>query len=108
MRIVKLPLIETHKSSEKEKTKQHYDAEKKAYTSEKPKDWAFMEQSDKVLKNLPATWMQYPNTLQGMKQIISMEYEEFCHAEGSESMSHELVHLASACLHLWRKLNHAE
>ena len=71
-----------------------------------------MQQSGEVLKNIPATWMQYPNTVDGMVKIIKMEYGEAMGAVkdqlGTEAVSHELVHLASACLHLWRRLNHAE
>lgn len=99
-----------------EKTKkeatEYYDPEKKTYSLVKPKDWAFMEQSDETLKNLPATWIQYPNTAEGMVKIIEMEYGEVMAAwkekMGDKAVSHELVHLASACLHLWRRLNHAE
>ena len=95
-----------------EEAKMHFDAEKKEWTKDKPKDWAFMEQSGKTLKNLPATWMRYPDTPEGMVKIIEMEYGEVMAAckdqLGTEAVSHELVHLASACLHLWRRLNHAE
>ena len=95
-----------------ESAKMHFDAEKREWTKDKPKDWVFMEQSGQVLKNLPATWMQYPNTLEGMTKIIEMEYGEVMAAWkdklGAEAVSRELVHLASACLHLWRRLNHAE
>jgi hypothetical protein len=56
--------------------------------------------------------MQYPDTPEGMTKIIEMEYGEVMAAWkdqlGTEAVSHELVHLASACLHLWRRLNHAE
>lgn len=95
-----------------EEAKMHFDAEKKEWTKDKPKDWAFMEQSGETLKHLPATWMRYPDTPEGMVQIIEMEYGEVMAAwkdgMGDEAVSHELVHLASACLHLWRRLNHAE
>ena len=74
----------------------------------KPKDYAFMEQSEKVLSNLPDTWKQYPDTIDGMCKIIDMEYNELKMAKTTETKSHELVHLASACLHLWRKLNNVE
>lgn len=105
-------LIDKVRKEAYEAAKMHFDAEKKEWTKDKPKDWAFMEQSGKVLKNLPATWSQYPNTIEGAKKIIEMEYGEVMAAcndrLGTEAVSHELVHLASACLHLWRKLNHAE
>ena len=95
-----------------EEAKMYFDAEKKEWTKEKPKDWAFMVQSGETLKNLPPTWMQYPNTQEGMVKIIEMEYGEVMAAwkdkMGDKAVSHELVHLASACLHLWRRLNHAE
>jgi len=95
-----------------EEAKMHFDAEKKEWTKDKPKDWAFMEQSGETLRSLPPTWMQYPNTQEGMVKIIEMEYGEVMAAwkdkMGDKAVSHELVHLASACLHLWRRLNHAE
>lgn len=72
---------------------------------EKPKDYAFMEQSDKVLKNIPNTWKAYPNSIDGAFKIIEMEYKELME---SKDKSKELVHLASACLYAWRKINHAE
>ena len=91
------------------KEKEHfYDTEKEMITFEKPKDWAFMKQSGNVLKNYPATWMSYPNTIEGAKGIIDMEYNEYKNAVSYQDISHELVHLASACLLLWRKLNNAE
>ena len=105
-------LIDKVREEAYESAKMHFDAEKKEWTKDKPKDWAFMEQSGKVLKSLPATWMQYPDTPEGMTKIIEMEYGEVMAAWkdqlGTEAVSHELVHLASACLHLWRRLNHAE
>ena len=105
-------LIDKVRKEAYESAKMHFDAEKQEWTKEKPKDWAFMQQSGEVLKNLPATWMQYPNTVDGMVKIIEMEYGEAMAAVkdqlGTEAVSHELVHLASACLHLWRRLNHAE
>ena len=75
--------------------------------ADKPKDWKFMEQSGEVLADIPATWMAYKNDVEGMRGIISMEYHEFKKAENEKEMSHELVHLASACLYLWRHLNDA-
>lgn len=105
-------LIEKVKAKAYEEAKMHFDAEKKEWTKDKPKDWAFMEQSGKVLKDYPATWMQYPNTVEGARAIVEMEYGEVmaaCRDQlGAEAVSHELVHLASACLLMWRKLNHAE
>lgn len=77
-------------------------------TADKPKDWKFMEQSGEVLANIPDTWKAYPHDTQGMKDIVCMEYHEFKKAESEKEMSHELVHLASACLYLWRHLNDAE
>ena len=70
-----------------------------------PKDYAFMEESEKVLKDKPVTWKVYPDSIEGAKKIIDMEYKEL---QESKDKSHELVHLASACLLLWRKLNNAE
>lgn len=72
---------------------------------EKPKDYAFMEESEKVLKDRPVTWKVYPDSIEGAKKIIDMEYKEL---QESKDKSHELIHLASACLLLWRKLNNAE
>ena len=76
--------------------------------AQKPKDWEFMKQSGEVLSDIPDTWKAYPHDTQGMKDIINMEYHEFKKAETTKDMSHELVHLASACLYLWRHLNDAE
>lgn len=73
-----------------------------------PKDWAFMKQSEEVLDNLPETWLQYPDNEQGRISIIDMEYLEFKQAKTKEEKEHELVHLASACLHLWRQLRYAK
>lgn len=87
------------------------DEEKKLGTMAKadnPKDWKFMEQSGEVLANIPDTWKAYPHDTQGMKGIVCMEYHEFKKAESEKEMSHELVHLASACLYLWRHINDAE
>lgn len=105
-------LIDKVRKEAYESAKMHFDAEKQEWIKDKPKDWAFMQQSGEVLKNLPATWMQYSNMVDGMVKIIEMEYGEVMGAVkdqlGTEAVSHELVHLASACLHLWRRLNHAE
>ena len=75
---------------------------------EKPKDWPFMEDSGKVLDNIPNTWKQYPNDEAVRVKIIDMEYLEFKQAKTKDAMKHELVHLASACLYLWRKLSNVE
>lgn len=96
------------KHIEEKKEEHFYDTQKEMITFEKPKDWAFMKQSGNVLKNYPATWMSYPNTIEGAKGIIDMEYNEYKNAASYQDISHELVHLASACLLLWRKLNNAE
>ena len=40
-----------------------------AIVQSKPKDWEFMVQSGKVLKNPPPTWMSYPDTPEGMVGI---------------------------------------
>ena len=105
-------LIEKVKAEAYEEAKMHFDAEKEEWTKDKPKDWEFMVQSGKTLKNLPPTWMSYPDTPEGMVGIIEMEFGEVMAAWkdqlGTEAVSHELVHLASACLHMWRRLNHAE
>ena len=70
-----------------------------------PDDWPFMEQSGKVLANIPDTWKAYPNTEAGMMDIIKMEFGEVTRAGSPKERMAELVHLASACLHLWRHYN---
>lgn len=75
---------------------------------QKPKDWEYMRQSGEVLKDLPETWEAYEQDEKGRMSIIKMEYEELLKAKTPEEMSHELVHLGSATLHLWRLLNDAE
>ena len=75
---------------------------------EKPKDWAYMQKSGEVLRDMPATWKAYPQDEKGRMDIIKMEYQELLNAKTPEEISHELVHLGSATLHLWRLLNHAE
>ena len=75
---------------------------------EMPKDWAFMEKSGKVLADIPETWKQYPDSEAGMMSVIEMEYNELRQATTDKAKSHELVHLGSACLRLWRRLNNAE
>lgn len=72
---------------------------------DKPKDWPFMEQSGKILADIPDTWRAYPNTEKGKMDIIVMEYNELRNAMTDEEKMHELVHVASACLNLWRCLN---
>ena len=67
-----------------------------------PKDWPFMEQSGEVLNALPKTWTAYPDNEAGRTNIVTMEYNEFMKAQTPTDKMHELVHLASACLHLWR------
>ena len=74
----------------------------------KPKDWAYMEQSGRTLKHIPDTWKKYPHDLAGLTAIVDMEYGEFKNAKTDAEKSHELVHLGSATLYLWRYLNHAE
>ena len=75
---------------------------------QKPKDWAYMEQSGRVLRDLPETWKAYAQDEAGRMAIIKMEYAELLKAQTPEEISHELVHLGSATLHLWRLLNNAE
>ena len=75
---------------------------------EKPKDWAYMEQSGETLRDIPDTWKKYPHDLAGLTAIVDMEYQEFKQAKTYTEKSHELVHLGSAALYLWRYLNHAE
>lgn len=75
---------------------------------ERPIDWPYMEQSGVVLDDLPETWKAYKQDEEGRMDIIKMEYGELLKAKGKDAVSHELVHLGSACLHLWRLLNDAE
>lgn len=82
----------------------YYNSNKDCYSYEKPKDWEFMKQSGEVLKNIPDTWKTYPDTDAGKMSIIDMEYNELKMTKDTESTCHELIHLASACLYLWRKL----
>ena len=79
-----------------------------ALVQSKPKDWEFMEQSGDVLRNLPETWTAYPDNEGGRRAIIEMEFKEFMNAKTTEEREHELVHLASACLHLWRMYEHID
>ena len=74
----------------------------------RPKDWKYMEKSGEVLRDLPETWKAYDDDEKGRMGIIKMEYEELLKARTTEDISHELVHLGSATLHLWRLLNNAE
>lgn len=67
-----------------------------------PKDWPFMEQSGEVLADIPQTWRAYPDNEAGRMNIVTMEYNELMKAQTPVDKMHELVHLASACLHLWR------
>lgn len=82
----------------------------KSYEEEpkRPKDWEFMRQSGEVLRNIPDTWKPYPNDVAGNLDIITMEYEELMKTETKEERMHELVHVASACLRLWRLCNDAK
>lgn len=73
-----------------------------AIVQNKPRDWKFMEQSALTLNSLPETWTAYPSDEGGRMGIIQMEYGELMKAQTKEEKMHELVHVASACLHLWR------
>ena len=86
--------------------KGHKDKFDWAVVQQKPKDWEFMLQSGEVLRNLPETWTAYPDTEGGRRAIVEMEFKEFMDAGTPEARAHELVHLASACLHLWRYYEH--
>lgn len=98
-------LVPVPHTEEKESTDKEY---KEAASKALPEDWAFMEQSGKVLEDLPKTWKAYPNTEEGMMGIIKMEYGELQNAQTVKDKMHELVHLASACLHLWRHYHATE
>lgn len=73
-----------------------------AIVQNKPRDWKFMEQSALTLNKLPETWTAYTSDEGGRMGIIDMEYGELKKAQTKEEKMHELVHVASACLHLWR------
>lgn len=73
-----------------------------AIVQSKPRDWKFMEQSALTLNKLPETWTAYTSDEGGRMGIIDMEYGELKKAQTKEEKMHELVHVASACLHLWR------
>ena len=73
-----------------------------AIVQNKPRDWKFMEQSAMTLNQLPETWTAYSSDEGGRMGIIQMEYGELMKAQTKEEKMHELVHVASACLHLWR------
>lgn len=88
--------------------KENDDAMKECPVWEKPADWPFMEKSGEVLKNMPNTWKQYPATEEGMIGIIDMEYGELKRAATIDDISQELIHLSTACLRLWRKLNNVK
>lgn len=79
-----------------------------ALVQSKPKDWEFMAQSGEVLRNLPETWTAYAQDEGGRLGIVQMEYKELMEAKTPEAREHELVHLASACLHLWRYYEHID
>lgn len=106
MRVLVLPRIMQEDMTKKAEEKP-VAAEKEQYretlaAQAKPQDWPFMEQSGKVLENHPATWDAYPDTEEGMIGILKMEYGEFAKATTVKDRMHELVHVASACLLLWR------
>ena len=73
-----------------------------ALVQQKPRDWKFMEESALTLNSLPETWTAYSSDEGGRMGIIQMEYGELMKAQTKEEKMHELVHVASACLHLWR------
>lgn len=79
-----------------------------ALVQSKPPDWEFMQQSGDVLRSLPETWTAYPSDEGGRLSIIQMEFNELMEAKTPEAREHELVHLASACLYLWRYYEHID
>ena len=74
------------------------------YHSDLP-DYPFMKACKEVLANAPDTWKRYTDTPEGKCSIISMEFNELMKAKDTETKKNELIHLASACLNLWRTLN---
>ena len=102
MRMFVFPSVAARHEKEAEK-KAMDDVEWESVASKaKPADWDFMKQSGEVLNSVPDTWKKYPETDEGLMNIIIMEFGELSKATTKEQKSHELVHLASACLHLWR------
>jgi hypothetical protein len=91
-----------------EDIKGHEDKFDWAMVQQKPKDWKFMKESADVLRNIPVTWTAYPSDEGGRLDIIQMEFTELMQAKTSEARKKELVHLASACLHLWRYYEHID
>ena len=87
---------------------EHVGLKKAEPALQKPKDWEYMRQSGEVLRDMPKTWRAYDQDEKGRMDIVKMEYEELLKAKTDEEISHELVHLGSATLHLWRLLNDAE
>ena len=92
----------------KSERKSEYKSSPASPEYKKPKDWAYMEQSGETLRDMPDTWKAYKQDEKGRMDIIKMEYQELLNAKTDEEISHELVHLGSATLHLWRLLNDAE
>lgn len=98
----------TKKDEEASIAERKEDVRSKVASQAKPEDWPFMEQSGMVLKNHPETWKAYPQTEEGMLGIIKMEYGELMKAATVEDRMHELIHVASACLLLWRHYNESK
>lgn len=73
-------------------------------SSDRPADWPFMEQSGKLLDDLPDTWKAASSDDGGKATIISTEYGEFLNAKTDMQKMKALVRLASACLFMWRSL----
>lgn len=103
--MLNVPVSEHHEEHREEKMETPKEIYDKVASNVLPKDWAFMEQSGQVLRNLPATWKAYPDTEEGRMGIVKMEYGELLKAQTTKEKMHELMHLASACLHLWRLYN---
>ena len=72
---------------------------------EQSNDYPFMKKCEEILNNFPDTWKAYPDDEIGACKILDMEYQEYKKATTKEDKSHELVHIASACLNMWRKYN---
>ena len=107
------PPKQSHQEEKKEVSKEETVVvwEKKD-SAAKPADWAYMEMSGKVLKDPPETWKVYPDNEEGARAIVDMEYHELKNAIAinapKEDVMRELVHLGSATLAMWRKLNAAK
>lgn len=67
----------------------------------------FIKKVLEILSSKPKEWEKYSSSEKGINTIITMEYNELMNSNSLEDKKHSLIHLASACVSLWRKLNNA-